>query len=224
MMLAAPTQTIFASPLTIASTLHSKPRPATLGRAVAVDDDVCGHPRQCRWRRIASIVACRDVDSVDLGDSGPAQAIRETAEANLDREFGSARSRSTPLESAIPAIEQRSSRITAAATTGPASGPRPLRRPRPSGRERSSRNRLPRHTARHDCGLAPRPAGRELPFAARARPSRRSVRWISAKAATSSARSFRSSCPEHRGAEHFRTDLFLEKLRHQLAPRQQVRL
>ncbi len=67
----------------------------------------------------------QDVERVDLRRIRPADAETQRPPTDQRARAGRARPRTSTFESAMPAIGLPGRRITAAATTGPASGPRP---------------------------------------------------------------------------------------------------
>ena len=78
--------------------------------------------RQCAAHR--EVGRLQDVERVDLLDVRPGHRPRERIAPDLDRELLALLGLET-FESRIPRTRRLGSRITAAATTGPASGPRP---------------------------------------------------------------------------------------------------
>ena len=95
------------------------------GNAVAIDSTITGFRRRpCTARRMASMVACRML--IWSISSTLAWAMEQhRALARISSNSFSRRASVSFFESARPAIGRRSSRMTAAATTGPTSGPRP---------------------------------------------------------------------------------------------------
>ena len=122
---AAPTQLTIASPSTTASMLQSMASPPRFGQRSPSTITCAGAQRSASSaRRMASIVACRMlIASISQGSDQPIPNAMQRS--RILPESSSRTSAHSALESAMPRMGRRRSRITAAATTGPASGPRP---------------------------------------------------------------------------------------------------
>ena len=168
-------------------------------------------PGTCAWRMLRLSISSR---------SAQPTAQRERARADERRQALALARRVSSFESARPRMRRRGSRITAAATTGPASGPAPglidagdARRFSPRRAHRRPRSRA--HAPSTQDGL-----GRALGAAA-AQPAvdRREFR-----AAARARRAGSSSCCSSAAAERRAAHLLLEEFRHQRPSGEQVGL
>ena len=112
----------------IEATAARRPAPRTGGHArpagtVAVDQRQVGRAGSPATARHRQVRGAQDVELVDLGDAG--MGDRDHGRAPDRRVRASRRFAVTCLESFSPSGMRTGSRITAAAVTGPASGPRP---------------------------------------------------------------------------------------------------
>ncbi len=114
-----------ASPPTIARALKDRPKPSRRGRRLPSMSSRCGLKLMASTaRRIARNVACR-ILSASIS-AGSAQPIPKHSARRRIAALKRARvSALKTFESAMPAMARPGRRITAAATTGPAKGPRP---------------------------------------------------------------------------------------------------
>ena len=122
---AALTQATLASPSTTGSIVQRSPRPARIGQRSPSTITCSGaHGNASSALRIARKVACRMLSaSISAASAQPiphARLRRRISPASSSR-----RAAVSTFESARPSIVSRGSSMTAAAVTGPASGPRP---------------------------------------------------------------------------------------------------
>ena len=201
---------------------------AEVGAAVAVDAPraPAAHASASSARRIASKRGLQDVQRVDLRGVGPADRPGAGSRADLARPAPRARGAVSAFESARPAIGRDGSRITAAATTGPASGPRPASST-PATRPGRRQSRTP-WPARARVSSDRPSRGEQLEDGLRgplAGVAAQAARWMALEAPAQTRPGRRaSSCASTARPEPLGPHLLLEELRHQRPAGQQVRL
>ncbi len=223
---AAPTQVTLASPAITASMLQSNCRPRRSGQRSPSTITWAG--AQCRLsiaRRMASIVACRmliaSISRRDRPSRGPRRhSVSRILSAEFFADFGR-----EAFESAMPRICRRRSRMTAAATTGPASGPRPASSiPAVSPILRRSKRALEwigaRQVPARRCAATA--SSSSIASAARALASRRRAWCISVKAAIEVCPVRHARAARARPGRGFRAAPPLEVFWHQPAAGEQV--
>jgi hypothetical protein len=166
-------------------------------------------PSPSSARRIASSVACRMLIASISQGSATADRPQAMLRSRMRGEF-LAHLGSSALESAMPSIGRRRSRMTALATTGPASGPRPasstpgesdaaqvqrrlpgMRPPHASRARRPHRSRMASRRARVRPGAAI--CTRKRPAASRRVAGARAVRAAQAPSASGCTASWKNS-------------------------------